>query len=446
MIEYKIEQPDLSKISYERKSFLNQQENKIYFKNNLEKYSDEKYLFWDKIKFQKLPEELESYEELWYIISNIRYYRLIYNMPIKNKFWQVFWLIKPKFLEELLHKLDLSLWWTFLWINFNDSERKIFMQNAITEEAISTSQLEWALTSSKDARDMIAKWRKAITKDEKMILNSYKAMNFLKTDDFLNQKLSLNSLLELQSILTKDTLENNNQEWRFRKDNDEIVIQNSQWTKIYHIPPDEKILEKELNNFLIYANDEDWKFTHPFIKATILHFWIWYLHPFCDWNWRTARAIFYWYLLKKWYWGFSYIPISSVIKNSKIAYRDAYIYSEQDNNDLTYFLVYIANKTKLAFVEFEKYVTEKRNKQKESFNELSYLFLNDRQNKLLSYFLENPKSYTNNSIHKNYYWISINTAKSDLEELITKWFLKKEKHWKYVNYYPLENLKDLIIK
>lgn len=443
MIEYKIEQPDLSKISSNRKSFLTDNKYKIYFKYDLEKFSDEKYLFWDKIKFQKLPEELESYEELWYIISDIR---LLYNTPVKDKLWNNFWLAKPKFLEELLHKLDLSLWWTFLWINFNDSERKIFMQNAITEEAISTSQLEWALTSSKDARDMIQKWRKAITKDEKMILNSYKAMNFIKTDDFLSQKISLSLLLELQSILTKDTLEKKEQEWRFRKDSDEIVIQNSQWTKIYHVPPNENILEKELNNFLIYANDEDWKFTHPFIKATILHFWIWYLHPFCDWNWRTARAIFYWYLLKKWYWGFSYIPISSIIKNSKTSYKDAYIYSEQDNNDLTYFLVYIANKTKLAFVEFEKYVTEKRKNQKEIFNELSYLLLNDRQNKLLSYFLENPKSYTNNSIHKNYYGIAIDTAKRDLEELIKKWFLKKEKQWKYVNYYPLENLKDFIIK
>jgi Fic family protein len=300
------------------------------------------------------------------------------------------------------------------------------------------------LTSSKDAREMIAKWRKAITKDEKMILNNYKAMNFVNSEEFLNKKLTLEWLLELQSILTKDTLEYKNQEARFRKDSDEIVVQNAEWTKTYHIPPEEKVLKEELKNLLKYANDEDKWFTHPFVKAVILHFWIWYLHPFCDWNGRTARTLFYWYLLKKWYWGFSYIPISKVIKQSKKQYSDAYIYTEQDNNDLTYFLVYIANKTKQAFLEFEKYVDEKRNKQKTIFWELNHLFLNDRQNKLLAYFLENTKGYTNNSIHKNYYWIAINTAKTDLELLFYKWFLKKEKQWKYVNYYPVEDLVNLI--
>jgi len=49
-----------------------------------------------------------------------------------------------------------------------------------------------------------------------------------------------------------------------------------------------------------FANDENITtgFIHPVIKAILLHFWIGYLHPFCDGNGRTARALFYWYLLK----------------------------------------------------------------------------------------------------------------------------------------------------
>jgi hypothetical protein len=46
------------------------------------------------------------------------------------------------------------------------------------------------MTTSKDARDMIAKGRKPITVHEKMILNNYKAMNFVNSKDFLDQKLS----------------------------------------------------------------------------------------------------------------------------------------------------------------------------------------------------------------------------------------------------------------
>ena len=441
MIEYKLEKPDLSKISKKRKEFLDSEKFNIYLKYNLSKFSNDKYYFWDKIKFQELPNELENHEELWYII---KFFRIWIPTIVTDKFWKNFKLWKPNFLDELLHNLDLSLWWKFLWINFNDTERKIFLQNWIIEEAISSSQLEWALTSSKQAKEMITKWKKAITKDEKMILNNYKAMTFVNDEDFLKQDLDLAKLLELQKILTKDTLEKKDQEWRLRKDSNNIVIENWNWTEIYHIPPNEEILKKELKKLIDYANDKDSWFTHPFIKAVILHFWIWYLHPFCDWNGRTARIIFYWYLLKKWYWGFSYIPISKIIKKSHIQYKNAYLYSEQDDNDLTYFLVYIANKTKQAFREFEKYVEEKIKKQKNIFKDLYYLWLNDRQNKLLAYFLENPKSYTNNSIHKNYYWIAIDTAKRDLEKLLEKWFLTKQKQWKYVNYFPVENLRDLL--
>ncbi len=441
MLEYKIEKPDLSKISEKRKSFLNSEIFYIYTKYNLSKYSNDKYYFWDKIKFQELPDELKNYEELWYII---KYFRYSVPMLIKDKNGRNFILWKPDFLDELLHNLDLSLWWKFLGINFNDTERKIFLQNWIIEEAISSSQLEWALTSSKVAKDMIWKWRKPITKDEKMILNNYKAMTFVNDEEYLKEDLDLAKLLELQSILTKDTLENKDQEWRLRVDADEIIIQNSDGTKILHTPPKEEILKEELKKLIDYANDKDWLFTHPFIKASILHFWIWYLHPFCDWNGRTARVIFYWYLLKKWYWGFSYIPISKIIKKSQTQYKNAYLYSEQDDNDLTYFIVYIANKTKLAFREFEEYVNNKVKKQKNIFKELYHLWLNDRQNKLIAYFLENPKSYTNNSIHKKYYSIARNTAKRDLEILLEKWFLKLEKQWRYINYFPVQNLSDLI--
>ena len=68
MSTYKIPTPDISKISDERKKILSDEMFKIYFENNLEKYSDEKYYPWEKVKFLEIPEELESPEELWYII------------------------------------------------------------------------------------------------------------------------------------------------------------------------------------------------------------------------------------------------------------------------------------------------------------------------------------------------------------------------------------------
>ena len=257
-------------------------------------------------------------------------------------------------------------------------------------------------------------------------------------NDLKDSLLSKEALLELQSILTKWVLEEKDKIWRFRKDSDEIVIQNHTW-KIYHTPPKQEFLMQELDKFIDYANDKEDNntFTHPFIKACVLHFWIWYLHPFCDWNWRTARAIFYWYLLKKWYWGFSYIPLSKIINDSRIQYENAYLYSEQDDYDLTYFIVYLANSTNRAIKEFSKYIERKIEKQK-NFKNIDWF--NERQSKLIKYFLTYKDWFVNNFTHKNYYGIAINTAKSDLEWLFEKWFLEKKKIWKFVNYYPTENL------
>lgn len=428
-MKYKIDKYNFWNIKPERFEFLDKNYLSIYFLNNLQKYSDKNYLYWDDIKFKKLPKELENNEELRYIIKKVRF---LFPTIVKSESWEYFWIWKLNFLEELLHNLDLSLGWNFLWINFNKKERREFLQNWIIEEAISSSQLEWAMTTSKKAKEMIKTNRKPIWNDEKMILNNYKVMVYIN-NDLIKEKLSAENLLKLQSILTKDILEEE-KIWRFRTDEDEIVIQDNITWEIYHRTPNQNFLMQEIEKFFIYANDEEKtnSFTHPFIKACILHFWIWYLHPFYDGNWRTARAIFYWYLLKKWYWGFSYIPLSRIIKETKNKYENAYLYSEQDNFDLSYFIVYITNITKQAIEEFKNYISKKIEKQKN----IDYIdWLNERQNRLLNWFKEFKYKFVNNSTHKNYYWISINTAKSDLEDLVKKWFLEKKKEWKFVNYY-----------
>ena len=59
-----------------------------------------------------------------------------------------------------------------------------------------------------------------------------------------------------------------------------------------------------------------------------------YLHPIRDGNGRTARALFYWYVLKRGYWLFEFMPISLVIKRAPARYSRAYIYTETDDNDI----------------------------------------------------------------------------------------------------------------
>jgi hypothetical protein len=81
-MEYKIEKPNLSKISPKRMTYLNENKYNIFFKYDFERFSNDKYLYWDKIKFQTLPEELENHEELWYILKSTR---VLFPIKVKDK-------------------------------------------------------------------------------------------------------------------------------------------------------------------------------------------------------------------------------------------------------------------------------------------------------------------------------------------------------------------------
>ncbi|MDR3169710.1 MAG: Fic family protein [Candidatus Peribacteria bacterium] len=430
---YQILKPNLTNISAERKQFLDTEGLKIYFQEGLEeKYSNENYLPREKIKYHPLPSQLLSHEELFYLIDK---YRRGTRSPIITENGEYFKIGKPAFLEEFLYTIDTGLAGTFFGMRFTDMERKNFLQNGIIEEAVSSSQLEGALTSSKEAKRLITQNKKPVTISEKMVINNYQAMLYVRKT-LKNQPLTRASLLELQNIITKGVLDDEQKVGRRRKNSDNIVVLSAITGEVYHIPPKEEFLQQEIDKLITYANDKDGQFTHPFIKASILHFWIAYLHPFCDGNGRTARAIFYRYLCKKGYWGFDYAPVSRVINDAKTQYGDMFLYAEQDGLNLTYFFVYLAKKTKQAFKEFQDYLASQREKQKSGTKKFAKFNLNDRQIRLLNHFLSHPDSFTTITIHKKYYGISKNTAKADLEELVGLEFLTANKNGRVKQYYP----------
>lgn len=439
---YQIKLPDLSKISDKRKDYLKNNADILCKQYNLQKYLDEEYYPREKLKYMEVPSEFNSSEELYFIVHYLRKGNIT---PIKSSSWEYFRMNIPPFVQKLLSNLDrngIEAQWD---IKFTQSEKNYFSQEWILEEAISSSQIEWAQTTTNVAKEIILRNIEPKNKHEFMIVNNYQAMLFI-TNEINDVALSKDVLLDIQKIVTKNTLDDEWKSWRFRTDADNVVVMNAVTWEVYHQPPTEAVMKKEIENLIDFANDKDETFIHPFIKATILHFWIWYLHPFCDWNGRTARAIFYRYLNKKWYKDFTYIPISRAIKNSKKHYWDSYVYSEQEWYDLTFFLVYIAQKTQQAFKEYREFII----KQKEEHNALQLkisslydVLLNERQLSLIDYFIKNPEKYTNNTTYQNQYKVSPNTAKTDLIELKNLSLLATKHVWNFVNYYPTKKILDL---
>jgi Fic family protein len=313
------------------------------------------------------------------------------------------------------------------------------------EEAIASSQLEGAATSRQEAKKMLREGRKPINKSEQMILNNYISMKAIE-DSYKDREMSVDLILELHSLITKDTLDSQDEKPRIRKTGEPIYVTDNLTDTIYHKGPDIKFVKKELKELVKFANDkfENQPFTHPIIKAIMLHFWMGYLHPFTDGNGRLARLLFYWYLIKKGYWAFVYLPISKIIKKSPKQYIMAYVYSENDDNDMTYFLDYNIRKIKLAVKEFTEYLDKQSRKNVMMKKKCDTKYkLNIRQVQLLQYYFGAPDERTTLTAHMNVNQVAKMTAIKDLKDLVKKGFLIMKKSGRNVYYYSTKKIMEL---
>ncbi|MEJ0001732.1 MAG: Fic family protein [bacterium] len=391
------------------------------------------YLYWDTFKYQTIPAGFTK-EEAWAYLK-LRRSSLSQRTPVKSTTGKLFEFAVVNTLYQKLNFIDTHAASFIKTTKLSDTQKNKFIIAGLTEEAIATSQIEGANTSRKVAKELLRSQRPARTKDEQMIVNSYEMMQ--KLTEWKNLDLSEDMLLEIQTIVTNKTFDDNHDQGRFRTDADEIVVKDPVTNEIVHTPPVEKDMHSELKKLIEFANkpevEEDGDFIHPVVKAIILHFWIAYLHPFVDGNGRTARAVFHWYLLKHDYWLVQYLAISRAIVHSRKKYDNVFIYSENEN-DLTYFISYIADSFKTAINKFLEYFNEKM-QEAENLKLVAYKFddYNPRQIALLQYFLDN-KNYTSTevTIHQSKHGFHAQTAYNDLVYLVDKGLLvqvsKKRKH------------------
>lgn len=150
-----------------------------------------------------------------------------------------------------------------------------------------------------------------------------------------------------------------------------------------------------------------------------------YYHPFADGNGRTARALFYWYMMRNNYWLVQYLSISRIIRGSKKAYEKAYLYAEHDSNDIGYFIQYHLDVLTKSFEELKKYLVWKRDEKKKSVRLLHLGNITPRQAETLNRFIENPDEVVTSVDIISRLGVSAGTAKSDLRDLTEKGYLKE---------------------
>ncbi|MDP8213060.1 MAG: Fic family protein [Candidatus Zapsychrus exili] len=417
-------------------SFINNSD----FRDLLQKANSE-YVYWDRFKYYDIPEGIDQ-KIAWGALKFNRYtqYKKCAVKDKKNE--QFVYLLQNTILRDL-HFIDKNAGGKILVDDVNvglDTEK--YLVSSLMEEAIASSQLEGAATTRKKAKEMLREGRKPRGKAEKMVINNYIAIK--KVKEYLDQDLSISMIKDMQILITKDTLEKDQAPGEFRDEKEEYVVKDDQGILLF-VPPNYIEIEDRLKELCAFVNKEDSEdsedFIHPVIKAIILHFWLAYIHPFPDGNGRTARTLFYWYILKKGYWMFENLTISRIILKAPAQYARAYLYSEMDDNDLTYFIVFNLKVIKLAMESLNNYIVKQQKEYRKTKSFLSrYPGLSFRQQDILNHALQHPDISYSIQYYKNRYNCAYETARSDLLDLHLKGLFEKIHKKKSYHFVPVGNI------
>lgn len=389
-----------------------------------------KYLHWDKLRRMPQPSGW-SPEEVWLALKLSR--KTIYNtLPFFDKHQAPFCFAMSEVVLQKLHQAEQQFEQTLQRAAriLNTDWHDTYLINSLIEEAITSSQLEGASTTRKLAKQMLRSQRKPGNMSEQMILNNYHAMQFVKEN--CKQALTVELLFELHEVVTEKTLPAH-ECGKLRTNQDDIHIYDVSNDTILHTPPRAEELQERLEKICRFANESGGeKYIHPMIKAIILHFMLAYDHPFVDGNGRTARALFYWYLLKKGCWLGEFISISKIIHRAQSQYVRAFLYTETDDNDVTYFIIHQLDTILKAFDRLNKYLEKQMSEitAMESLlnsSESPYQQLNYRQIALLQHALKHPTHRYLIAAHQLSHGITYQTARTDLLNLVELALFKQEK-------------------
>lgn len=404
-----------------------------------------RYLHWDELRRHPAPEGL-THREWWLLVAQGRN-ALRTALPLPDNQGRAFSYTRPDSLLEGLHRIDRGLGNHLEATEphlVNKDVRDHYIIRSLMEEAITSSQLEGASTTRKVAKDMLLQNRPPRTKGERMILNNFQAMELLRRR--VQEPLSIRFLLELHETLTTGTLDSEDEVGRLRHRDEVITVLDRGDGEVLHIPPDADELPSRLRQLCAFANEESAQvFIHPVVRAISLHFALAYEHPFVDGNGRTARALFYWSMLRQGYWIAEFLSISRIIQRAPVKYSRAFLFTETDGGDLTYFLLNQLEVIHHATDDLYKYLDRKSRE----VGQVDQLLrgddsFNHRQRALLAHALRHPTARYDIQSFQKQHAVVYQTARQDLLDLERAGLLKKTRIGRAFSFIPAPGLQQLL--
>lgn len=403
------------------------------------------YLHWDKLRYKKPPKGL-TVKEWWLGIKTSR--RALYK-PIAHcdQAGRPFVYAKPAPVQRLLHELDIRIGPGLQSIDQDSELGQYNLINSLIEEAITSSQLEGASTTRQVAKEVLKQGKKPTDVSERMIVNNYLAIQFVL--EVKDEALTPEIVLKIHRMITEDTDVPVESVGKLRRSDDIFVSDPTGQTEYY--PPPSSELKERMDSLCEFANRQTKKeFVHPIIRAIILHFLLAYDHPFADGNGRTARALFYWSLLRDGYEVMQYLPISRRLKAAPAQYGKAFLHTETDDSDMTYFIIHQLGVMRKALDDTRDYLKKKKAELAEVDARIGggklNNKLNNRQRALLGRAMYKPDAIFTVESHRHSHDVAYQTARVDLLELEQHGLLTKHKQGKEFVFVPAKNIRQKLRK
>jgi Fic family protein len=392
-----------------------------------------KYRHWDVLRHLVPPDGLSA--EQWWLTIKLARRALYRELPLKDTHQRPFKYAVIDAALSMLHQIDQRASGALKGGDqvTDPQTRDTYLFKSLVEEAITSSQLEGAATTREVAKDMLQRGRGPANRSEQMIHNNFQAMQFIRT--VRHPDLTPSMVFELHRILTEGTLADPGAAGRFRREDEPVQVVD-EVGRILHAPPHAKELSRRLDALCRFANGSSEKpFMHPAIRAILIHFWLAYDHPFVNGNGRTARALFYWSMARQGYWLLEFISISRIIKQAPGRYTRAFLYTEADENDVTYFVLNQLRVTVRAIDALHEYLGAKaaelqKTRQMIENSRVLNAVLNPRQLSLINHALKNPGFQYLIASHRRSHGVSYQTARTDLLDLVELALLDQQKEGK----------------
>jgi Fic family protein len=272
-----------------------------------------------------------------------------------------------------------------------------------------------------------------------MILNNYLTMQ--EIGRLKHEPLTRELVLNIHQLVTDQTLDNPSAAGRFRTGAEKIWVGDDLDT-VFHDPPLASELEARMERMCDFANGKTPSgFMHPVLRSIILHFWLAYDHPYVDGNGRTERALFYWSMLNHGFWLAEFISISHILLKAPVKYGMAFLLTETDDNDLTYFILHHLGVICEAIQGLHDYIGRKTSQLQETLQTMRGMdILNHRQRALVAHALKHPNTHYTIEGHRTSQAVVYQTARMDLLDLVKRGLLTTKKQGKAFIFLATPNL------